>query len=273
MKLVALAALILIGAGCAGGLTEADVDARIDAAVAAAIGELPAPPTPAPTATPQATATPVHSLITEGDVETRVNAAMATAIAHGEADADSRVSRAVADVVAGYPTPLPTATPITIPPTPTPFGLPPTPTPVTFPPTATPQPLGGALPNVIRAESFQVVDERGFVRAEFGMFLGTPELYMYDSAGKSRITISVLDDQPTIMLRDGSGLNSVLRLGVDSDGSGGMYLRDASGTIRAGLLVLSNGSPDLVLSDAARISRVTLTVLPDGRPIVALAGC
>ena len=85
-----------------------------------------------------------------------------------------------------------------------------------------------AVPDVLRAGRFEVVDAAGKVRASLGLGTdGTPLLAVYDAAGKARAGMTVLPDgSPALGLRDAAGKRRAVMM-VDRDGSPALDLRDA----------------------------------------------
>ena len=116
------------------------------------------------------------------------------------------------------------------------------------PQVAAAQPKQPAVPDVLRAGRFEVVDAAGKVRASLGLGTdGTPLLAVYDAAGKARAGMIMLPD-----------------------GSPALFLYDAAGKARAGVMVLPDGSPALGLRDAAGKRRAVMMVDRDGSPALDL---
>ena len=106
---------------------------------------------------------------------------------------------------------------------------------------------------VVKAQSFQVVDAAGNVRAELGIAsgeMGMAFMGLSDVAGRIRASLS-----------------------VTSDGSSSLALLDATETARVGLSLYPDGSGHLALLNAAqgvRKALVELGVGSDGKPSLDL---
>jgi hypothetical protein len=128
-----------------------------------------------------------------------------------------------------------------------------------------------AVPDVVQARRFEVVDAAGRVRATLGVSTeeGKARLVLFDAAGKGDAWLEVSPHgMPSLMLFDPMGKGRAF-LEVVLPGSPSLTLSDAAGQ-RAALTVLPNGIPRLVLFDAAEKQRAALEVLPDGRPDLEL---
>lgn len=81
--------------------------------------------------------------------------------------------------------------------------------------------MGQAAPSrTIEAQRFVLKDESGIARATLGMDLEVPQLQLYDSLGKSRVSLSVdALGQPALTLYDGAGNQTVNLVGM-ADGPG-----------------------------------------------------
>lgn len=128
-----------------------------------------------------------------------------------------------------------------------------------------------AVPDVVRAKRFELVDDTGKMRALLAMHPdGSPGLWLLDTAGKARGGLFVATDgRPTLSLYDAAG-EPLAMLGVLPDGSWGLWLVDATGTPRAALGVRPNGTSGLALSDAAGEARALLATSADGSPDLQL---
>jgi hypothetical protein len=105
-----------------------------------------------------------------------------------------------------------------------------------------------AVPDVVKARRFEVVDATGKLRVALGVRThGWAGLTLYDAAGKTRAILT-----------------------LHADGSPSLYLSDGTEKLRASLGVAANGSPRLSLLDAAVQTRADLGVLPDGSPALYL---
>jgi len=104
-----------------------------------------------------------------------------------------------------------------------------------------------AVPDVVRAKSFEVIGASGERRALLSTDAdGAPGLYLYDASGNRRALLTTRSDgSPGLYLWDDIG-NVRTVLGTFADGSSGLALCDASGIIRAMLC-----TTELVLWDAS----------------------
>ena len=96
-----------------------------------------------------------------------------------------------------------------------------------------------ATPPLVRAERFEVVDQRGEVKAYLGGPQYNDSLTILDSAGTERISLRVLAEGTAVLhMSDGAGVG---RVGVYVNRQGGSALQffDDNGNIRS---VLSPGS-------------------------------
>jgi len=124
-----------------------------------------------------------------------------------------------------------------------------------------------AVGEVVRARSFEAVDEAGKTRANLSLLGGTPVLSFYDAAGKQRATVGMnLDGTPSLGFRDARG-NARGVLGINAEGATGVLLSDAAGKVRARLVAGPEGEATLALSDAYRV-RLGLMVLSDGSAVL-----
>ena len=81
------------------------------------------------------------------------------------------------------------------------------------------------VPDVIQAKAFQLVDDNGKVHAELTMHQGHPELKLLSPEGETRLSASVIHDQPYLILGNHSG--SWLQATV-YDGHPSVTLHDAT---------------------------------------------
>ncbi len=105
------------------------------------------------------------------------------------------------------------------------------------------------IPLVLKAHSFQVVDQAGKLRARLGVGAdGAPRLLLYDKAGKLRGMLGVRPNGASHLFF--SGPDGKLRAGlVVIDGVPRLDLHDETGEIRARLSLRADGSPSLLLFD------------------------
>lgn len=101
---------------------------------------------------------------------------------------------------------------------------------------------------ILTAEEFQLVDEKGTVRAALSMSMGGPGMILFDKVGKFRAVLSLAtgEDSP------------VLSLG------------DAEGHHRATLALRVNGEPYLALLDKEGKVRISFTLDKERGPRIAV---
>jgi len=131
------------------------------------------------------------------------------------------------------------------------------------PPTAAAE--GSAVPDVVRARSFELVDKERGVVASLAQYAGFPTLTMRGYNFEAHLYPQGLD------LRGPDGVETFLMGG----GAPGLALRDSAGELRAALTVaLPGGDPTLRLWDSAGELRVALDVAgPGGGPALSLWDC
>jgi len=103
-------------------------------------------------------------------------------------------------------------------------------------------PQNGAIPEIIQAQRFQIVEKDGTSRIQMGV----------DSEGGARV--DVWD----------RGHRQSVSLGMDGRGNGTISLKDSSGTERASFLVSEERGAALALAGANRQPIAALAALPDG---------
>ena len=112
------------------------------------------------------------------------------------------------------------------------------------------------VPEVIRAQRFEVVDEKGSVLALLGSLpspLGGAQLVLNDDRGKGRALLYVFtagrwEGETNLILTDVRGQPRV-KLRVSPEGSPGLNLNDENGHMRAVLAFGRTGDPALALLD------------------------
>jgi hypothetical protein len=109
---------------------------------------------------------------------------------------------------------------------------------------------GGKVARGIRAESFQVVDSTGDVRAELCVCPeGKPGLVLIDRGYKIRARFALLNDGlPGLEMTDRGGRTRA-RLNLSADGSPSFLLLDANGATRAVIRLPDRGDADLQVQD------------------------
>jgi len=118
-----------------------------------------------------------------------------------------------------------------------------------------------AVTETIDAQRFVLKNARGETRAQLGLLGGEfPQLTFLDAKGKTRLSLDLLLDQPSLTLFDSKGVRASLGLVLDMPV---LSLHDANGKKRVWLAVPSN--PVLTLYDGKEEERVSLTLL-DNQP-------
>jgi hypothetical protein len=133
----------------------------------------------------------------------------------------------------------------------------------------------GLLPQVLKARSFQLVDERGAERARLGFGPdGAPFLELRDAAGKTAAELSAEPGGGSgLKLYRGGLANGGAALYVLPDGGSGLALfRTVVGKTRAGLSLAPDGSSGVELRDASGNVRAALVAPLDGSPFLDLYG-
>lgn len=100
-----------------------------------------------------------------------------------------------------------------------------------------------ALPSVMQAQRFELVDANGSVRGVFGLSDSGPNLVLMDPSGLVRLSLDqTLESTYEIQIKDKSG---AVRFGVGTTpregGFVGLHVRDGSGAIRARLFASDDG--------------------------------
>ena len=107
-----------------------------------------------------------------------------------------------------------------------------------------------AVHDVVRAKSFQLVDNSGQTRGEFSLNDGgSPMLIMNDSDGNCLFTIQQqADGSQALAFADQSG-NARLVIGESGDGTPVLYTADQAGNHRFGIKQGADGSQILIFGD------------------------
>jgi hypothetical protein len=112
---------------------------------------------------------------------------------------------------------------------------------------------------VVTAEEFQMVDEKGTVRAALSMSMGGPGLILFDKGGKFRAVLSLAtgEDSPVLSLGDGEG-NHRATLALRVNGEPYLALLDKGGKVRISLTVDKEKGPRIALLDSNEQTRAAL---------------
>ena len=125
------------------------------------------------------------------------------------------------------------------------------------------------IPVVMKAKSFQVVDEQGVVRAEMKASVdnGNPSIALCGTDGKARMTMSLAGDDPAIQLFDKSGGT---RAGMRIAGNEQSFqLCDKDGNTRVGMR-LAGDDAAVALTDSAGKPRVDMKITDDAPSMAVL---
>ena len=118
-----------------------------------------------------------------------------------------------------------------------------------------------AAKDEVRARSFVLVDAKGTQRAALGIAKnGDATLSFYDKEARSRLTVGILDDEPTMFLTDQNRKAGVM-LATDAD-TPRLVLVDKTGRERVWVAVRAD-SPVLQFFDKNRVARSGLTTFND----------
>ena len=112
---------------------------------------------------------------------------------------------------------------------------------------------------ILTAEEFQLVDEKGTVRAALSMSMGGPGLILFDKGGKFRAVLSLAtgEDSPVLSLGDGEG-NHRATLALKVNGEPYLALLDKGGKVRISLTVDKEKGPRVALLDRNEQTRAAL---------------
>ncbi len=120
-----------------------------------------------------------------------------------------------------------------------------------------------------------VFDSKGKARAELTMVDDEPYMVMTDSNGKFRLSMFLLKDQPFISLTDGKDDGAYVSLKVKGSAPQ-LLLSDSSGKARSEYSLADDGAPRLLMSNSTGASSLQLlfdndlpyieTMYPNGQP-------
>lgn len=128
------------------------------------------------------------------------------------------------------------------------------------------------VPRVLRAKQFELIDDRGLIRA---MLYSGPEdtaaLEFFEDGQTSRASIGIQPNGTAVLsLRDNDG-SIRARLATEWQGEPTVFtLRDAPDNIRAQILLDQNGGIGVSLGDQSGKKRISLETHADGTSYVAL---
>ncbi len=123
----------------------------------------------------------------------------------------------------------------------------------------------------IRAESFELTDSAGSVRAALEINDGAPQFVLFDDDDNGRLQISLdAAGNPVLSLFDASGGRRVgfeFANGVNP----ALFLRDENGRLKAGMQVQTDGAPLLFLRNSTLEDGVAVTLIEQDIPVIALS--
>jgi hypothetical protein len=127
---------------------------------------------------------------------------------------------------------------------------------------------------VIEAQEFALVDEAGVLRAAFTLNAeNAPVIEMRDESGAARLQLGIISDgqRPALALRDANE-TTVAMMSLTAEGRGELRLYDASGDVRAELIMDDDGVPILAMLDFNGKPRLVLRLSEEGEPGVSEEG-
>lgn len=128
--------------------------------------------------------------------------------------------------------------------------------------------VGAPVPDVVKAKSFQLVNDAGQTISELSMDRdGDPMLVMNDRAGKCRFVLYQMDGQVRLEFVDRNG-NARLFLGESDDGRPMLQMVDRDGKRRFGLYQMENGQQWLEFDDRNGNTRLFVGESDDGTPML-----
>lgn len=123
----------------------------------------------------------------------------------------------------------------------------------------------------VRAESFELTDSNGAVRASLEMQDDSPQFILVGEDGGDRLQIK-LDEagNPVVSLFDENGAR---RAGFEfANGENpALFLRDESGRLKAGMQVQADGAPLLFLRNSTLEDGFAVTLIDQDLPVMALS--
>jgi hypothetical protein len=126
------------------------------------------------------------------------------------------------------------------------------------------------LHQVLRAESFTVVDRDGRDRAVLGLADGRPILMLTDDATDSEITLHIGNEGMFLRFFRGSEAHRLriprIGLGTLEDGTPGIELADANGKLRGLFGIDAERRSFVRLTDRNGEAQIVLTAAADGTP-------
>lgn len=130
-----------------------------------------------------------------------------------------------------------------------------------------------AVHDVVRAKSFQLVNDAGQTRAEMSLDAdGDPMMFMNDRNGNRRFAISqtTASGQFRLVINDQHG-KARLWIGESNEGRPMLYLTDRNGNRRFGIYQGEDGSQWLRIVDRGDKTRLFVGEADDGTPMLYMA--
>ena len=118
----------------------------------------------------------------------------------------------------------------------------------------------GAVPEVVTARKFCLVDENGKARAGLFVFEGGPVFTLLDENDKPRVMLRVNKEGPDLALLDENAKTRAF-MALDKDGPA-LCLSDENGKNRAKLAVIKLGAGLVLLDENGRILRQVVGSAP-----------
>ncbi|HYA02743.1 MAG TPA: hypothetical protein VEI04_06480 [Syntrophobacteria bacterium] len=112
---------------------------------------------------------------------------------------------------------------------------------------------------ILTAEEFQLVDEKGTVRAALSMSMGGPGIVLFDKAGKFRAVLGLAtgEDSPVLSLGDAEGRHRAT-LALRVNGEPYFALLDKEGKVRMSFTLDRERGPRIALLDNNELTRAAL---------------
>lgn len=120
----------------------------------------------------------------------------------------------------------------------------------------------------IQAQSFQLVDNQGVVRATFGMTRPGPALVMSDYQGRERIGIFAANQEASFVVLGESG-QVAAQMGAQENGPE-ISLHYADGRIGPSMRVMADGSAHISIEEWRQRSKTAIGIKTDGKGYVAI---
>ena len=122
--------------------------------------------------------------------------------------------------------------------------------------------------DTVEAQSFQLRDSSGAVKAVLNVQDGAPYLTLYNSKGVAGLSVNMGGDRPNVSFLNPDG-NPTMSLSMQAGGNAFLsFARAKGGGVMLGFT--DNGAPILILSDNPGVSNVALGLQADGTGALSL---